>query len=124
MDQQELYDALQRGDEERTKLMHEQTALMRQNAEMLATMLQLFQPQISGESEADFEVRKAEITAADIKNRRDMFAAQSLTGLCANSGGPYQANSQSGWGLVNCTAASIAREAYALADAMIAARSA
>lgn len=55
---------------------------------------------------------------------RDWFAGQALAGLAGNPGGPYQANSMSGWGLVNCQPRDIAGEAYALADAMLAARKA
>lgn len=54
---------------------------------------------------------------------RDWFAGQALAGLCANPGGPYQANDRSGWGLVNCGTDDIGGEAYRLADAMLAERS-
>lgn len=53
---------------------------------------------------------------------RDWFAGQALAGLCSNPGGPIQANGMSGWGLVNCTMGDVAREAYAIADAMLEAR--
>ena len=53
---------------------------------------------------------------------RDMFAGLALQGLCANSGGPFQASPASGWALVNCTIDAVAQEAYSLADAMLKAR--
>ena len=62
-----------------------------------------------------------EISSAGM-TMRDYFAGQALQGLCANPGGPFQANPMSGWGFVNCTGAQIAIEAYALADDMLAAR--
>lgn len=53
---------------------------------------------------------------------RDYFAAKAMQGMLANPGGPIQANDRCGWGLVNCTYAQVADEAYAMADAMLAAR--
>lgn len=53
---------------------------------------------------------------------RDYFAANAMQGMCANPGGPFQANDRSGWGLVNCTFADVANDAYAMADAMLKAR--
>jgi len=53
---------------------------------------------------------------------RDWFAGQALAGLCANSGGPIQANDYNGWSLVNCKERDVALMACALADAMLAAR--
>lgn len=53
---------------------------------------------------------------------RDYFAAKALQGLCANPGGPFQANSMSGWAIVNCELDDIAKESYKLADAMLKAR--
>ena len=53
---------------------------------------------------------------------RDGFAGQALQGLCANPGGPFQSNSNSGWGIVNCTPDEVAEMAYRLADAMLRAR--
>jgi hypothetical protein len=50
---------------------------------------------------------------------RNYFAAKALAGLCANPGGPFQRNDQSGWGLVNCDEGAIARACYLLADAML-----
>lgn len=50
---------------------------------------------------------------------RDYFAAAALHGLCANPGGPFQANGRSGWGLVNCSTNDIAGTAYDIADAML-----
>lgn len=55
---------------------------------------------------------------------RDYFAAKAMQGMLANPGGPIQANDRCGWGLVNCTYAQVADEAYAMADAMLAARGA
>lgn len=53
---------------------------------------------------------------------RDWFAGQALIGLCSNSGGPFQANELSGWAMVNCDEDFVARQSFALADAMLAAR--
>lgn len=53
---------------------------------------------------------------------RDAFAMAAMQGFLANPGGPIQANDRCGWGLVNCTYAQVADEAYAMADAMLAAR--
>ena len=49
----------------------------------------------------------------------DHYAGRALAGLCANPGGPLQANDRSGWGLVNCTMDQIAETAFDLAEAMI-----
>ena len=57
-------------------------------------------------------------------NLRDYFAAKALQGLCANPGGPFQANDMSGWAIVNCELDDIATESYKLADAMLKAREA
>jgi hypothetical protein len=54
---------------------------------------------------------------------RDYFAAKALQGLCANPGAAFQANDQSGWGMVNCTVYALAQTCYAIADAMLVARS-
>lgn len=53
---------------------------------------------------------------------RNYFAAKALSGLCANPGGPFQANDRSGWGLVNCSVDQIAELAYDMADAMLKAK--
>lgn len=53
---------------------------------------------------------------------RDYFAAKAMQGLLANPGGPIQANGMNGWSLTNCTGADVAMMAYAMADAMLAAR--
>lgn len=74
------------------------------------------------------EVRSSQEIIDDIKaaagqeTLRDQFATQALAGLCANPGGPFQANAQSGWTIVNCTPADVARQCYDLADAMLAER--
>ena len=53
---------------------------------------------------------------------RDYFAAKVVQGLLANSSGPVQDNSRSGWGFVNCEIQDIANLSYELADSMIKAR--
>ena len=58
----------------------------------------------------------------DLLSVRDQFAKAALQGLCANPGGPFQANDRCGWGTVNTTFDGIAQDAYALADAMMKAR--
>ena len=50
---------------------------------------------------------------------RDHFAGLALQGLCANPGGPFQANCRTGWGFVNCSADDVADTAYLMADAML-----
>lgn len=56
---------------------------------------------------------------ASEKTLRDEFAGQALAGLCANPGGPIQANGMTGWGFANCNADYIAGTAYDLASAML-----
>ncbi len=51
---------------------------------------------------------------------RQWYIGQALAGLCANQGGPFQANSMSGWGIVNCTEDDVAGVAERLADAVLA----
>jgi hypothetical protein len=51
---------------------------------------------------------------------RQWYIGQALAGLCANPGGPFQANSMSGWGIVNCTEDDVASVAERLADAVLA----
>lgn len=53
---------------------------------------------------------------------RDAAALAALKGLCANPGGPFQANDRSGWGLTNCQVEDVIDTALHLADAFIAAR--
>lgn len=53
---------------------------------------------------------------------RDYFIGQALAGLCANPGGPFQANGMSGWGIVNTTEEDVATICQRLADAMLKAR--
>ena len=50
---------------------------------------------------------------------RDYFAASALQGLCANPGGPFQANGMSGWSMTNCSEEDIAKSCHDLADAML-----
>ena len=50
---------------------------------------------------------------------RDYYAAKALQGLCANPGGPFQANGMSGWSMTNCSEGDIARLCHDLADAML-----
>lgn len=52
-------------------------------------------------------------------SKREQYASMALQGLLANPGGPVQASSQAGWGYANCDHAFVAREAVALADALI-----
>lgn len=51
---------------------------------------------------------------------RQHYAGLAMQGLLANPGGPYQANRTSGWGLVNVTHETLARECRYMADALIA----
>lgn len=51
---------------------------------------------------------------------REYFAAHALTGLLANDGGPIQRDASCGWSYANCDRGQVAKEAYALADAMLA----
>lgn len=51
---------------------------------------------------------------------RDWYRGQALAGLCANPGGPFQANATNGWDIVNCTADHVAKWCDELADAMLA----
>lgn len=53
---------------------------------------------------------------------RDYYAAKALQGLCANPGGPFQANSASGWSMTNCSMQDIALLCHDLADAMLSQR--
>lgn len=50
---------------------------------------------------------------------RDWFAGQALAGLCANPGGPFQANGMCGFGLVNCSVDDVGEMAKVLADATL-----
>jgi len=49
---------------------------------------------------------------------RDMLAGQALSGFCANPS-IFQANSMSGWDLVNCTERQLADCAVRIADEMV-----
>lgn len=51
---------------------------------------------------------------------RQYYKAAVMQGLCANPGGPFQQNSQSGWALVNSSFHQLSIEAGELADAMLA----
>lgn len=51
--------------------------------------------------------------------KREHFAAMAMQGLCANPGGPIQANGMSGWGLCNCTMDQIGELAASLADSTL-----
>lgn len=57
---------------------------------------------------------------SDGMSLRQYYAGQALAGLCANPGGPFQANTGSGWDIVNCDAGHIADWCNELADALIA----
>lgn len=50
---------------------------------------------------------------------RDAFGIAALQGLCANPGGPFQANNQCGWALTNCTYDNVAAVAWEMANAML-----
>jgi hypothetical protein len=52
--------------------------------------------------------------------KREELSARFVAGLLANSGGVIQANSQSGWGLVNCDIEQVAAFADQMALALIA----
>ena len=51
--------------------------------------------------------------------KREQAAIQIMAGLCANPGGPIQANAMSGWDLCNCTHEQAATVAIYLADALL-----
>lgn len=53
--------------------------------------------------------------------KREEIASRIMAGLCANPGGPIQANGMTGWGFANCTPDQAAGHAVDLADALIAA---
>ena len=58
--------------------------------------------------------------SSDGMSLREWYRGQALAGLCANPGGPFQANAMNGWGIVNCTADHVAKWCDELADAMLA----
>lgn len=58
----------------------------------------------------------------DEMDMRDHIAAVAMSGLCANPGGPFQADAICGWSITNCTPLQVAEECYRLADAMLEAR--
>lgn len=60
-----------------------------------------------------------ENSASDGMSLRDWYRGQALAGLCANHGGPFQANATNGWDIVNCTADHVAAWCDELADAML-----
>jgi len=62
---------------------------------------------------------RAENWSTDGMTLRDWFAGQALAGLCANSGGPFQANALNGWDIVNCDPSHVANWCHNLADAMV-----
>jgi hypothetical protein len=74
-------------------------------------MMQGFQK----EGGAAFPIDTANVTFYGM-SMRDYFAARSLAGLCANPGGPFQANGMCGWSIVNCTTDQVAQECYRLAE--------
>lgn len=51
--------------------------------------------------------------------KRELFAAMAMHGLCANPGGPIQANGRSGWSFCNCTEDEVGDTAVSLADALL-----
>ena len=50
----------------------------------------------------------------------DWMAGQALAGLCANPGGPIQANGSTGWGFTNCDQQYVAGLSYDFASTMLA----
>lgn len=76
---------------------------------------------VSNHSQSQVMIEKALMPGMTLL---DYFAAKALQGLCANSGGPFQGNGASGWGIVNCSVDDVAMEAYGIADAMLKAREA
>lgn len=64
------------------------------------------------------------VSVAPGMSMRDAFAIAAMQGILANSGGPIQANSKFGWGLVNCRFMDVAEMAYGVADAMLKEKSA
>ncbi|MGL6208706.1 MAG: hypothetical protein ACRC14_02610 [Paracoccaceae bacterium] len=57
----------------------------------------------------------------DWEQRRWDAAMAAMQALCANPGGPVQANQYTGWNFVNCQSDGVAKVALSLADDLIAA---
>ncbi len=72
----------------------------------------LFEPQHGGSNDRD--------PMNPGMSLRQYYAGQALAGLCANPGGPFQANTGTGWDIVNCDAGHVADWCNELADALIA----
>ena len=109
MTQEELYDALKAGDEERTRLMVVQTEILKANGELVDRFMNMFAPS-PPPSQEEIEGHKAREEKDRVSNKRDMFAACALEGICAH---------QDTWGLQD---EEIVERVYGLAELMIAER--
>ena len=109
MTQEELYEALKVGDEERTRLMAVQTEILKANGEIIVRFMNMFAPS-RPLSQDEAEEHKAREEKDRLSNKRDMFAACALEGICAH---------QDTWGLQD---EEIVERVYGLADLMIAER--
>lgn len=97
MTQEELYEHLKAGDDERTRLMAEQIEILRQNGAIVAGFMEMFAP-------------KPEPIERNDDGPRDFFAAHALAGYFANPSTPHR------------NATDCAEYIYEMADAMVAAR--
>lgn len=94
----------------------------REHATLLGAEMAMMQ-EYQSQGGAAFPIDTANVTFYGM-SMRDYLAAKALQGICANPGGPYQANAACGWAIVNCTTDQIAQECYRLADSMLQVRSA
>ncbi len=51
--------------------------------------------------------------------KREFIAIEAMKGLLSNPGGPFQANTQTGWGLCNCDYQNVVDECLCIADTML-----